>query len=80
MNSVRPMNKEDKLLPLSAEIVRLVLAKKPMHRKFLLRAISDLNETERAEVERYIAFQLQDGLTAERIASGYVTIDEDTFI
>jgi len=80
MNSISPMKKEDELLPLSADIVRIVLARKPMHRKFLLRAISDLNDSERAEVERYIAFLLHDGLTAEVIANGYLTIVEDTFI
>jgi len=68
------------LQPLSAEVVRLVLASKPMHRKFLLRAIADLSEAERAEVETYIAFQQSGGLGAQRMAEGYLTIVEDTFI
>ena len=74
------MDQQKPLQPLSAEIVRLVLARKPMHRKFLLRAIADLSDAERAEVESYIAFQHQGGLSDERIAQGYLTIVEDTFI
>jgi len=73
------MDHQQPLQPLSAEIVRLVLARKPMHRKFLLRAIADLSQAENAEVETYIAFQQQCGLSAERIAGGYLTIVEDTF-
>ena len=73
------MDHQQTLPPLSAEIVRLVLARKPMHRKFLMRAIADLDEAEGAEVETYIAFQQQGGLTPEQIAAGYLTIVEDTF-
>jgi len=71
----------DSVRPLLAEqIVESVVAKKPMHRRFLRRAIAALSESERDEVEAYIAFSLEEGITAEQLADAYLTIVEDTFV
>jgi hypothetical protein len=66
--------------PLSEQIVKSVVAKKPMHRRFLRRAVDDLSDAERDEVEAYIAFSLNEGITAEELAVSYLTIVEDTFV
>jgi hypothetical protein len=60
-------------------VVAQVLAKKPMHRRFLKRALQNLGDAERDEVEHYIGFMQSEGLTREQIASAYLTIVDDTF-
>ncbi len=74
------MEQEAAARPLSADIVKLVLARKPMHRKFLQRAIADLIGSERDEVETYLAFLIREGHSPAEIAASYLTIVEDTFI
>jgi hypothetical protein len=66
--------------PLSEQIARLVVARKPMHRKFLRRASEDLTDAERGELETYIAFLMREGCTAEELAASYLTIVDDTFV
>ena len=51
-----------------------------MHRKFLQRAIAELVDSERLEVEAYLAFLIREGVSAEDIATSYLTIVEDTFV
>jgi SAM-dependent methyltransferase len=66
--------------PLSEQIIKSIIAKKPMHRRFLTRAVDDLSDAERHEVEAYIAFSIGEGVTAEELADSYLTIVEDTFV
>tara|TARA_B100000686_G_scaffold320193_1_gene371609 strand:+ start:3336 stop:4265 length:930 start_codon:yes stop_codon:yes gene_type:complete len=70
----------NKIYPKTKYVVDLVLKKNPMHKKYLLGAISDLNENENKEVESYINFLLQEGHTIETVADGYSLIVKDTFI
>ena len=74
------MDQEDIACPLSEEVIRLVLAKKPMHRNFLRRAVADLTVSERAEVETYLRFLVHDGVVPSEIAVSYLTIVKDTFV
>jgi len=61
-------------------IVDAILAKKPMHRSFLGRAIMNLSEVESAEVENYLLFQEREKITDAQIVESYLTIVHDTFI
>lgn len=65
--------------PLSKALIDAVVARKPMHRKFLNTTVSRLSEAEQAEAEHYIAFLQQQGHTTESLAASYLTIVEDTF-
>ena len=60
-------------------IIEKILKKKPMHRKFLNRAIAKLDKNEVAEVEKYLEFLEKEGTTEEQIADSYLIIVEDTF-
>lgn len=62
------------------QIVNLILEQKPMHRKFLIRAISGLTDIEKEEVETYLTFLLKDGTSETYIAQCYLTIVNDTFL
>jgi hypothetical protein len=63
----------------AARIVDEVLRRKPMHRKFLTRALDGLTAAETDDVARYIQFLLQEGLTHEQLGTAYLTIVGDTF-
>lgn len=65
--------------PLSDSLIRTIISRKPMHRKFLTTTVSKLTEHEQAEAERYIGFlQMQDH-SIDDLASCYLTIVDDTF-
>lgn len=66
--------------PLCQSIVEVVVARKPMHRKFLRAALAQLSDAEQAEAELYIDFLArQEGHSIEYLAACYLTIVEDTF-
>lgn len=65
--------------PLSRSLIDKVIARKPMHRKFLNTTVSKLSEAEQAGAEHYIAFLAQQGHSIDDLAEGYLTIVEDTF-
>ena len=67
-------------LPYTDSVIRLVLTTRPMHRKFLMRSISNLTEVEKTEAETYLAFLSNEGLSVDEIADAYLTIVDDTFI
>lgn len=56
-----------------------VIARKPMHRKFLNATVSALTEGERLEAEHYIRFLMTQGHTPDGLMDCYLTIVEDTF-
>jgi SAM-dependent methyltransferase len=65
--------------PLTDAVIEQVLRRKPMHRKFLKRALQQLAQDEQGEVERYLGFMREEGLGIEQIAQAYITIVDDTF-
>lgn len=66
--------------PLSKALIAQVIARKPMHRKFLNTTSSKLHDAEQAEAERYIEYlQLQDH-SIDDLATCYLTIVEDMFL
>lgn len=50
-----------------------------MHHKFLKHAVVNLTPEEKIEIENYIIFLLEAGLTKDYIAQSYLTIVKDTF-
>jgi 2-polyprenyl-3-methyl-5-hydroxy-6-metoxy-1,4-benzoquinol methylase len=65
--------------PHSKALIDTVIARKPMHRKFLNTTVSKLSEAEQAEAEHYIAFLQLQGHTTDSLAASYLTIVDDTF-
>lgn len=65
--------------PHSKTLIDKVIARKPMHRKFLNTTLSKLSETEQAEAEHYIGFLQLQGHSIDDLATCYLTIVEDTF-
>jgi len=65
--------------PLSQALIDKVVARKPMHRKFLTTTVAKLSEAEQAEAEHYIGFLQMQGHDVDELAAGYLTIVEDTF-
>lgn len=74
------MGSDNNVFVITNEVVNLILKKKPMHRKFLMRAISNLALVEKQEVEDYLSFLIQDEMEREYIADAYLTIVNDTFL
>ncbi len=66
-------------LPFTKVIVDRIMTAKPMHRKFLSRALSRLTDDEALDAEKYIVYLLKDGLDDEYLVRSYLTIVEDTF-
>jgi hypothetical protein len=73
------MDQELSSRPASEKVVSLILSSKPMHRKFLRRAITDLSAGELDEVEAYLLFLAHEGVSAEETAASYLTIVDDAF-
>ena len=65
--------------PVSRAIIDAIIAKKPLHRRFLLSALNQLTEPEKNEAEHYIGYLLRSGLKQEDIVVSYLTIVEDTY-
>jgi ubiquinone/menaquinone biosynthesis C-methylase UbiE len=63
----------------SNNLVREILRRKPMHRKFLQETLKELTEVERAEAEHYISFLRKEGATINNLAESYVTLVADMF-
>lgn len=63
----------------AAQIVDLILRRKPMHRRFLTTAVSRLEPAERQHADAYIDSLLRDGQTPESLADAYLLIVDDTF-
>lgn len=63
----------------SERLIEVILGKKPMHRKFLKSALTQLTDEERADAERYINFLTTEGASVEDLAECYLTIVHDTF-
>ncbi len=66
--------------PNTNNVIQFVLKKKPMHRKFLMRSIGDLVDSELDEVEKYVNFLINENYTPDQIGLSYLTIVEDTFL
>lgn len=65
--------------PKTNAVVKEVLKKKPMHRKFLNRSISRLNDQELNEVEKYLEFLEKENITESQVSTSYLIIVDDTF-
>jgi hypothetical protein len=65
--------------PHSQAVTDLIVARQPMHRKFLTTSINRLTEEERLEAEQYLAYLNQQNHSYEDIAAAYLTIVIDTF-
>jgi SAM-dependent methyltransferase len=63
----------------SEKIVAEVLKKKPMHRKFLNKAISTLTKKEFEDAEQYFQSMLTLGNTVNSLADAYILIIDDAF-
>ena len=66
--------------PLSAALIAQVIARKPMHRKFLNTTVSKLLDAERSEAEHYIDYLQLQGHSIDALATAYLTIVEDMFL
>jgi SAM-dependent methyltransferase len=64
---------------ISEQIVAEVLKKKPMHRKFLNKAISSLTEKEIEDAEEYFQYLLLNGNDIDTLAKAYILIIDDAF-
>ncbi len=62
-----------------SEIIDLIQVQKPLHRKFLNKALNFLETPEIEELSNYIAYLKKSGYTPKQIAEGYITIIEDAF-
>lgn len=77
MNDI-PMKKATYLPPMTQNLVRVILEKNPMHRKFMMAATTHITEQELSHLELYLNFCLQNNISIDYLSDCYLTILGDT--
>jgi len=68
------------LPPRSAELVATVIARNPMHRAFVERALTSMSAEDMGRLERFLDYCQRGGAAIDYIADSYLTVVKDTLV